>query len=91
MTPYFLNNRLGLTLYCVGFLCIQRISAQTFDRVEMVSGFANLENNNGVAVADYDGDFDLDVFVVAKAIEEEGDERSSVDCSEMIIMGNSQM
>ncbi|WP_299522612.1 FG-GAP-like repeat-containing protein [Winogradskyella sp.] len=41
--------------------------AQTFDRVEDIVGLGVLEDNNGVAVADYDGDNDLDIFVVAKA------------------------
>ena len=43
--------------------------AQTFDRIEAVVGLDVLEKNNGVAVADYDGDNDLDIFIVANAIE----------------------
>ena len=41
--------------------------AQTFERIENTVGLEILRENNGVAVADYDGDNDLDIFVVAKA------------------------
>ena len=41
--------------------------SQNFERVENIVGIDILEENNGVAVADYDGDYDLDIFVVAKA------------------------
>ncbi|MBT8272494.1 MAG: VCBS repeat-containing protein [Bacteroidia bacterium] len=50
--------------------------AQTFERVESISGLGILQENNGVAVADYDGDLDLDIFVVAKGKEEEGVSKS---------------
>ncbi|MDB9782807.1 VCBS repeat-containing protein, partial [Winogradskyella sp.] len=43
------------------------VQAQIFERVETIIGLDILENNNGVAIADYDGDNDLDIFVVAKA------------------------
>ena len=52
------------------------LTAQIFDRVETVSGFGNLENNNGVAVVDYDLDLDLDVFVVAIKQDQEGEPTS---------------
>jgi hypothetical protein len=42
-------------------------NAQNFDKVETFSGLGNLKNNTGVAVFDYDGDGDLDIFVVAEA------------------------
>jgi len=41
--------------------------SQTFERVESIVGLEILEDNNGASVADYDGDNDLDIFVVAKA------------------------
>ncbi|EDP72182.1 hypothetical protein FBALC1_13812 [Flavobacteriales bacterium ALC-1] len=50
------------------FLIINNtMQSQTFDRVESIVGLGILEENNGAAVADYDGDNDLDIFVVAKA------------------------
>jgi len=51
--------------------------AQIFERTDVVSGLGILEENNGVAVADYDGDFDLDIFVVAKAKDEAGIAKSA--------------
>ena len=41
------------------------LNAQNFQRIENVSGLEVLEENNGVAIADIDGDYDLDIFVVA--------------------------
>ena len=49
---------------------LQESNAQSFNRVEDVVGLGILEDNNGVAVADYDGDNDLDIFVVAKAADD---------------------
>jgi hypothetical protein len=40
--------------------------AQPFDRIESTAQLNNLRNNAGVAVADFDRDNDLDIFVVAK-------------------------
>ncbi|WP_296385952.1 FG-GAP-like repeat-containing protein [Winogradskyella sp.] len=58
-----------LLLITYVFFC-HNISGQTFERVESIVGLGLLEENNGVAVADYDGDNDLDIFVVAKAKDE---------------------
>ncbi|GGI58338.1 FG-GAP-like repeat-containing protein [Winogradskyella haliclonae] len=55
-----------IILMILGF-SIQSLYSQTFDRVEDITGLGILEENNGVAVADYDGDNDLDIFVVARA------------------------
>ena len=54
----------------LGFLS-QNTYSQNFNRVEDIVGLGVLEENNGVAVADYDGDNDLDIFVVAKAPDDE--------------------
>ena len=50
------------------FSFITRVNSQTFELSNII-GFENIENNNGVAVADYDGDNDLDIFIVANAVE----------------------
>ncbi|WP_194768102.1 FG-GAP-like repeat-containing protein [Tamlana sp. I1] len=49
------------------FFCVNILSAQIFERFEHISGLGIMEENSGVAVADYDGDLDLDIFIVAKA------------------------
>lgn len=59
-----------IVLLLLGF-SIQMLDAQTFDRVESVVGLGILEENNGAAVADYDSDGDLDIFVVAKSPDDE--------------------
>lgn len=42
------------------------ILAQTFDRIEQNAQLSSLRNTTGVAVADFDQDDDLDIFVVGK-------------------------
>ncbi len=42
-----------------------RLVAQDFERIDFLAGLSNLSENSGVAVADYDQDFDLDIFVMA--------------------------
>jgi hypothetical protein len=51
---------------------LSSLNAQTFERVETAAGLGSLEKNNGIAVADFDGDHDLDLFVVSKARDEDG-------------------
>ena len=48
------------------------IHAQTF-REQRISGFENLNHNSGVAVADYDRDGHLDVYMVANRSFDQGD------------------
>lgn len=69
------NHVLFLTLILI-FSNTNPLFGQTFERVEIVTGLGLLEENSGVSVADYDGDFDLDLFVVAKAKDEEGIEKT---------------
>ena len=71
-----LNSKLSFAILCVFCLFALHIGAQTFDRVEVVSGFGGLENNNGVAVVDYDRDLDLDIFVVALKQDTDGESGS---------------
>ncbi|WP_108802978.1 FG-GAP-like repeat-containing protein [Aquimarina sp. Aq107] len=50
--------------------------AQIFERIETISGLDNLRRNNGVSVADYDQDNDLDIFVVALEKDDPNNENS---------------
>ncbi|WP_439132205.1 FG-GAP-like repeat-containing protein [Polaribacter sp.] len=65
-------------LFCL-FLFFQYnnpIYAQTFQQIQDVSGLSVLEQNNGIAVADYDGDLDLDIFVVGARKDVNGEEKT---------------
>ena len=50
--------------------------SQRFEHIEALAGLDFIEENNGVAIADYDNDLDMDIFVVAKAKDETGVEKS---------------
>ena len=63
-------NFSAITAFILCSLFVQIGFSQSFQRVESIVGLEVLEENNGVAVADYDGDNDLDIFVVAKAIDD---------------------
>ena len=69
-------NKKHFILLFVLFFCVKIQSQKIFNHVENVAGFASLKDNNGVAVADYDGDFDLDVFVVVVWKDEVGKENT---------------
>ncbi|WP_411768691.1 FG-GAP-like repeat-containing protein [Winogradskyella sp. A3E31] len=56
-----------LVLFILLFVFSIHSFSQNFNRVESSVGLGILQENNGVAVADYDGDNDLDIFIVAKA------------------------
>jgi len=43
------------------------MNSQTFQHIESYAGLGELKENNGVAIADYDGDGYLDIFIVARA------------------------
>ena len=69
--PY---GRLAFAMF-LWMLCItNNLLSQSFERIEVISGLSSIQNNNGVAVADYDGDNDLDIFVVALAQDLNSDE-----------------
>ena len=69
------KNSLCTILIC--FLFQANIYSQKlFRHIEQVSGFGNLAENNGISVADYDGDFDLDVFIVSLWKDEVGKEKT---------------
>ena len=50
----------NLILFLLFYFNLNTLFAQNFERVENTIGLGVLEENNGVAVADYDGDLDLD-------------------------------
>ena len=56
------------------FVGLPEAQAQVFEQVQNIAGLGDLQNNNGVAVADFDNDMDLDIFVVALAQDASGDE-----------------
>ncbi|TGV00960.1 FG-GAP-like repeat-containing protein [Flavivirga rizhaonensis] len=69
-------EKVYLFAFFVTSICSPTVFSQNFVRAEVYTGLNILEDNNGVAVADYDNDNDLDIFVVAKRQEREGFERS---------------
>ena len=60
-----LLDNFWLILFLASF-SLNNAFSQTFNRVEDITGLSILEENNGAAVADYDSDGDLDIFIVAK-------------------------
>jgi hypothetical protein len=60
-----------IQVFSVGFDSYPLI-AQTFNRIESFAGLSSVKENNGVAIADYDRDGDLDLFVVARAQDKQG-------------------
>ncbi|WP_426429455.1 FG-GAP-like repeat-containing protein [Winogradskyella sp. HB-48] len=70
------NCKQSLLSFLIIVFINQFIGAQNFERIETVAGLENLAHNNGVAVADYDGDNDLDIFIVANAVENPDDTTS---------------
>lgn len=50
-------------LFClINILFVHSLLAQHFQDITQITGLSHVENTNGVAVADYDKDGDLDVF-----------------------------
>ena len=63
------TSQLYILLSLILFSISQIVTSQVFDRVENAVGLGVLRENNGFAVADYDQDNDLDLFVVAFKVE----------------------
>ncbi|WP_223154606.1 FG-GAP-like repeat-containing protein [Aestuariibaculum sediminum] len=61
------NYQFYLALCCFLYPLSNITYAQSFEHVENYVGFENVRDNNGAALADYDADGDLDIFIVAKA------------------------
>lgn len=51
----------------------KNLNAQQFTRVEVLTGLNGVSNNNGVAIADFDLDNDLDIFIVGTMTFDEND------------------
>ena len=69
-------KKITSTVLVIFLSCNLLVFAQNFQRVEEQSNLGSLKQNNGVAVADYDLDNDLDIFVVAKEKDQNGNEFS---------------
>ncbi len=61
-----LRNILNAPFLTLAFfaLFVSTLNAQQFKRIETQAGLSHISNNNGIAVADYDMDNDLDIFIV---------------------------
>ena len=69
-------NKIRFLLIVIFFYACNIIFSQTFNRIEAIADINVLSENNGVAVADFDQDSDLDIFVVAKGKDVEGIEKT---------------
>jgi len=58
-------SRYLFALTCSLFIYLD-LNAQQFRRVDIQAGLGEISNNNGVAIADYDLDNDLDIFIVGE-------------------------
>ena len=70
------SNKIQILLIVIFFSVCNTIYSQTFDRIEAIADINVLSENNGVAVADFDQDSDLDIFIVAKGKDVEGIEKT---------------
>ena len=75
LTNAFYVNKilLSILLFSLPFI---KSNAQQFEHIEQLIGFEGVAENNGAAIADYDNDGDLDIFLVAIATDEVGNEIS---------------
>ncbi|GAB1858724.1 hypothetical protein MHTCC0001_35640 [Flavobacteriaceae bacterium MHTCC 0001] len=59
-------------LFVAAYFLLYISYSQEFQNVKIAAGFHNVSKNNGVAVADYDADNDLDIFIVSLEPQEDG-------------------
>ena len=69
-------NKIEISLIVIFFSVCNVLFSQDFDRIESIADLDVLSENNGVAVADFDQDSDLDVFIVAKGKDTDGIEKT---------------
>ena len=74
MVKKVIKYRVSFIVLLFIFAITSQVKAQVFEQAQNISGLGGLQNNNGVAVADFDNDMDLDIFVVALAQDVNGDE-----------------
>ena len=65
-------KKIVLSLFIFLLFQASIFSQKLFKHIEDIAGFSNAIENNGISVADYDGDFDLDVFIVSVWKDEAG-------------------
>ncbi len=58
-----LYNNYLLAIICCSLISLN-MNAQQFRRIETQANLGEISNNNGIAIADYDLDNDLDIFIV---------------------------
>lgn len=56
----------AFTTLLAGIACVLGLTGQNFKEISLQSQLNVLSDNNGIAVADYDNDNDLDIFVVQR-------------------------
>ena len=72
MKKNYTKNYILLSLL-LSFFSVIIISAQQFKRIESLANLGAIANNNGVAIADFDLDNDLDIFIVGTLTFDEND------------------
>jgi hypothetical protein len=58
-------NKFTFIIFLI-FITNSPTSSQNFKRIEVLAKISNIEDVNGIAVADIDGDYDLDIFAVVR-------------------------
>ncbi|AXP82190.1 ASPIC and UnbV [Mariniflexile rhizosphaerae] len=71
-----MKKYIAFILFCFLFSLNNHLKAQSFSRIETFANLNKLEENNGVAIADYNKDGYPDLFVVAALKDENGVDKS---------------